>query len=161
MRWLVCQGHRIETTLAGTGSKRLKVSVKSDYATRAVLGLSKYYATGKPVSVERLADEYGVSPKYLVQILLALKSSHLVTSVRGKEGGYILAHDPAEITFGSVLRAIDGAILDTSPLNANPTPASLRGAWEAMRAAVDAAADGITFQELLERSQSAGEMYYI
>lgn len=159
---MVCQAPQIASNLLfGKGLLRLKVSVKSDYATRAVLGLSKYYATGKPVSVERLADEYGVSAKYLVQILLALKSSHLVTSVRGKEGGYMLARDPSEISFGMALRAIHGAILDTSPLNANPTPASLRGAWEAMSAAVDEAADAITFQELLERSQSAGEMYYI
>ena len=52
----------------------------------------------------------GTSPNYLVQILIELKAAGLVSSVRGKGGGYRLAKAPQKITLGDVWRAVDEAI---------------------------------------------------
>lgn len=139
----------------------MKLSVKSDYAARAVLGLARHYPSGTAVRVEQLAASQGVPANYLVQILLELKAQGIARSVRGKEGGYLLARAPAEITLGDVIRAVHGVVFDTPALNNAGCPAELRRAWQAMQAAVGKAADAITFQRLLEESSEKEKMYYI
>ncbi len=69
----------------------MKLSVKSDYAARAVLALARRAHTGVPIPVETLAEDHHIPPSYLVQILLELKAQRIVRSHRGKEGGYQLA----------------------------------------------------------------------
>ncbi|MBM3835710.1 MAG: Rrf2 family transcriptional regulator [Verrucomicrobia bacterium] len=139
----------------------MKLSVKSDYAARAVLGLARQYQPGVSVRVEDLAAEQGVPASYLIQILIELKSKQIVKSQRGKEGGYMLARSPAEITLGDILRSVHGQVFDTPALGDANCPVELRDAWRQLQKAVEAAADGITFHQLLEASQSKEKMYYI
>jgi Rrf2 family protein len=139
----------------------LKLSVKSDYAARAVLGLARHYQKGGAVRAEALAAENGIPPNYLVQILIELKGQQIVRSQRGKEGGYSLAKAPAEISLGDVLRCVHGKIFDPPGASDPATPAELRNAWARLQQAVNAAADAITFQALLEESANKEKMYYI
>jgi Rrf2 family protein len=139
----------------------VKLSVKSDYAARAVLGLARQYATGESVRVEDLAEEHGIPPNYLVQILIELKSQQIVKSQRGKEGGYLLARPPAEISFGDVLRCIHGEVFDSPALNDTRCPIELRSVWKNLQTALDEKANDITFQQLLEQSTGKEKMYYI
>jgi Rrf2 family protein len=139
----------------------VKLSVKSDYAARAVLWLAHHYPGGGARTVEEMATSQGIPPNYLVQILIELKSAQIVKSLRGKEGGYMLARPPAEITFGDVLRCVHGEIFDSPGLNNPQNPPELREAWGQIQEAVSRSANGISFQELLERSAEKGKMYYI
>ena len=139
----------------------MKLSVKSDYAARAVLGLARAYAGGRSMRVEDLARGHGIPPNYLVQILIELKLRRLVKSVRGKEGGYLLAVPPSEITLGDVLRAVHGQVFDTPALTDASCPAELKVAWQYLQETMDLAADGITFQQLSEQSAEKEKMYYI
>ena len=111
--------------------------------------------------VEDLAKEQGVPPNYLVQILIELKALGIARSVRGKEGGYLLGRAPSEITLGNVLRAVHGKVFDAPALNDSDCPLELRRAWEKLQKSVDAAADAINFQQLLEESAAKEKMYYI
>jgi Rrf2 family transcriptional regulator, cysteine metabolism repressor len=139
----------------------LKLSVKSDYAARAVLWLCQHYQDGVAHTVEAMASAQGIPPNYLVQILIELKSAQIVKSQRGKAGGYLLARPPAEITFGDVLRCIHGEIFDSPGLSHPQNPPELRKAWQRLQEAVNQAADEITFQQLLESTVEKGKMYYI
>jgi Rrf2 family cysteine metabolism transcriptional repressor len=139
----------------------VKLSIKSDYAARAVLWLSQHYAEGVSRTVDEMASEQGIPPNYLVQILIELKSAQIVKSQRGKDGGYMLARPPAQITFGDVLRCIHGEIFDSPALSNAPTPPELRQAWQKLRRAVNQTADAITFQQMLEEGSDRGKMYYI
>ncbi len=139
----------------------MKLSVKSDYAARAVLWLAHHYPDGKARTVEEMASSQGIPPNYLVQILLELKSAQIVKSQRGQAGGYLLARAPAKISFGDVLRCIHGEVFDSPALNDPQNPLELREAWGRLRQAVNQTADAITFQELLEHSAEKGKMYYI
>ena len=139
----------------------MKLSVKSDYASRAVLVLARRYQSGAAQRVEDLADAQGVPANYLVQILIELKSQGIVKSVRGKEGGYLLARAPVDITLGDILRAVHGQVFD-SPALSNPNcPWELRSAWQRLQKCLDDTADAITFQHLLDRSAEKEKMYYI
>lgn len=139
----------------------MKVSVKSDYAARAVLGLARRYQTGSSVRADDLAAEQRIPPNYLVQILIELKSQQIVKSQRGKEGGYLLARAPAEITFGDVLRCVHGQVFDSPALGDPQCPLELRSAWQSLQKNLDELADSITFQDLLEQSAGKEKMYYI
>lgn len=139
----------------------MKLSVKSDYAARAVLSLSRHYGRGSAIKVETLAAENGIPAKYLVQILIDLKSQNLVRSIRGKEGGYLLARPPAEISLGEVLRAVHGPVFDTTALSDSQCPLELQQAWKRLQEAVDSTANSINFQKLAEDHASKQRMYYI
>jgi Rrf2 family transcriptional regulator, cysteine metabolism repressor len=139
----------------------VKLSVKTDYAARAVFALARHHLPGTTRRVEDLAAEQNVPASYLVQILIELKARKLVKSVRGKEGGYQLARPPSEITLGDVLRAAHGAVFDTPALSDAECPPELRRAWERLRAGVESTADGINFQQIIEEAAAKEKMYYI
>lgn len=138
----------------------MKLSVKSDYAARAILWLSRHYHEGVARKVEEMALEQGIPPKYLVQILIELKASHLVRSQRGKEGGYFLAKPPSEITLGDVIRSVHGEVFDSSALSDPKCPAELRASWKKLQEALDRTADSMNFQQLIDASERS-KMYYI
>ena len=139
----------------------MKLSFRSDYAARAVLWLARRVRNDEPVTVEELAQEQSVPPNYLVQILIELKAQKIVKSVRGKSGGYLLARSPAEISMGDVLRSVHGQVFDTPALSDNNCAPELRKAWAKLRDAMEATADEITFQQLIEEAAAKEKMYYI
>ncbi len=139
----------------------MKLSAKSDYAVRAVMGLARHYQSGESLRVEDLAGGQGIPQNYLVQILIELKSQQIVKSVRGKEGGYLLARPPAEITMGDVLRCVHGQGFDSPALSDPQCPSELRAAWKRLQKTLDESANAITFLLLLEQSTDKEKMYYI
>lgn len=139
----------------------MKLPVKSDYAARAVLGLARHFPTGEAVRVETLATEQSIPPNYLIQILIELKAQAIVRSVRGKEGGYLLARAPAEITLADVLCAVHGKVFDSPALSDPECPPELRQAWKKLQETMHAAASAVTFQTLLDVSVEKEKMYYI
>jgi len=139
----------------------MKLSAKSDYAARAVLGLARHYQSGDSLRVEDLAAQQGIPPNYLVQILIELKSQQIVKSVRGKEGGYLLARAPGEISMADVIRCVHGQVFDSPALSDPQCPPELRAAWGKLQKAVDDTAASINFQTLLDQSADKEKMYYI
>lgn len=139
----------------------MKLSVKSDYAARAVLALARHYPEQTVLRMEDLAEAQRVPPKYLPQILIELKARGIVRSVRGTAGGYLLARSPVEITLRDVLQAAQGPLFDTPALNDPHCPPELRRAWQRLQQALEDTATAITFQKLLEESTEKEKMYYI
>ena len=87
----------------------MKLSRKSDYALRALFGLVAN-DTKAPVSIRELAETHDVPKRFLEQIMLELKSKGWVRSVPGRDGGFVLAKEPHEITMGEVVRHFDGIL---------------------------------------------------
>ena len=88
----------------------MRVSTRGDYACRALLSLA-LHGGQTPTSVREIAERTGLPQPYLEQILLALKGAGLVRSKRGVGGGYVLAHDPEQVTLAQVVSAVDGPIV--------------------------------------------------
>ncbi len=139
----------------------MKLSVKSDYAARAVLGLARHYPDRAALRMEDVADEQRVPPKYLPQILIELKARGIVRSVRGKKGGYLLARSPAEITLGDVLRAVQGPLFDTPAPGESHSPPELQRAWQKLQRSLETAAEAITFAQMLEEGAEKEKMDHI
>jgi len=85
------------------------ISQKAKYALRALVSLAQA-PKGEPVFISDIAEQQSIPKKFLEQILLDLKRHGILISRRGKFGGYQLLKDPSEITFGSILRIVDGPI---------------------------------------------------
>lgn len=82
---------------------------KTRYALRSMLFLAEEEG-GAPVQLARIAETQRVPRKYLELIMLELKRAGLVESTRGPRGGYKLARTPAQISFGDVVRVMEGPI---------------------------------------------------
>ncbi len=85
------------------------LSQKAKYALRALLMLAEQPA-GEPLLIADIAERQNLPRKFLELILLDLKHHGILHSRRGKNGGYLLARDPADVTFGEVVRIIDGPL---------------------------------------------------
>jgi len=85
------------------------ISQRAKYALRALLALAGS-AAGEPLMIGEISRRQAIPKKFLEQILLELKRAGIVDSRRGRLGGYVLARPPERITFGEVLRLIDGPL---------------------------------------------------
>jgi Rrf2 family protein len=84
------------------------VSAKAQYACIAMLSWFPIIRN-RNFCRSSIAEGHGISPRFLVQILLQLKVNGLVRSLRGAAGGYQLARSPEEISLADVINAIDDA----------------------------------------------------
>ena len=69
------------------------------------------------ISVDAIATAQSIPPKFLEQILLAMKRAHLLRSTKGQHGGYHLAKPANQISLAEVIRLFDGALAPTSKRN--------------------------------------------
>ncbi len=84
----------------------MKLSSKGRYAVMALADLAKF-DTREPVSLRDISLRQGISLVYLEQLFLKLKKNKIVSSVRGKKGGYTLNKNASEINISEVLSAVE------------------------------------------------------
>ncbi len=136
----------------------MKISYKGDYALKAILDLSFYFE--KPQSVDEISKRQDIPYKFLEQIFLQLKKGGFVKSIRGRNGGYVLAHKPNQITLGQIVRFIDGpvepisCVFSQKPTNCNYSGSCvLREVFCDIGKMIAEKVDGITFEDLKEKQK--------
>ncbi len=88
----------------------MKLSKKTDYALRALMSLIGKRSEERPIPIRELAEENDISQRFLEQIMLDLKRVGWVKSVAGRDGGFLLAKPPDELTIGQIVRHFDGVL---------------------------------------------------
>jgi Rrf2 family protein len=83
------------------------ISQRAKYALKALVALAR---TESSAMIGEIAKQHSIPHKFLEQILLELKHEGIVQSRRGRSGGYALLRPADQITFGEVLRIVDGPI---------------------------------------------------
>lgn len=135
----------------------MKLSSRAYYGLRALVDLALQYETGEPVQVKDIARRQDIPEDYLGQLMVGLRRSGLIESVRGPAGGYSLARPPQQITVAEALEALEGPLIDESEALSSP----IQAAWtEAMRAAL-AVLRSMTLHDICQRYRLAAPMYYI
>ena len=137
----------------------MKLSVKVNYACRVLAQIARLHGTGELAHVETLAQAESVPANYLAQILSELRDGGLITSRRGKQGGYALARPPEPITLLEIVKLVEGQLLDYSEVNRGQSSRRMSQVWADVRLALEAKLQTYTLDKL-----SAGvpdEMYYI
>lgn len=88
----------------------MKISTRSRYATRAMLEIARNYGAG-PVKRREITERQQISPHYLENILISLKSHGLIEAVRGTRGGFTLRKPPESIPMFDIITALEGSIV--------------------------------------------------
>ncbi|MDD5672536.1 MAG: Rrf2 family transcriptional regulator [Chitinivibrionales bacterium] len=135
----------------------MKLSTKCRYGLRAMVEIAKVYGRSARKRKD-ISKTQGISHGYLENILIALKSARLITTVRGASGGFSLALPPASITLYEIVGALEGSI---SPVECveNPTLCDrasncvARTVWEKLHNAQKAVLTALTLADLLEMEQ--------
>ncbi len=142
----------------------MRLSTKGEYASRAMLELSRRYRDGAIHSRE-ISKAQEIPPHFLQQILLLLKRAGYLKSRKGRMGGYILAKPPDEINVAEVIRVMDGPLapIDCVSVMAHETcpmegTCGLRWLWKDVRDAVAEILEKTTFADLVEKSAPPTEM---
>ncbi|MBV8549917.1 MAG: Rrf2 family transcriptional regulator [Acidobacteriaceae bacterium] len=133
----------------------MNISVKSEYALKAVFDLALQYLTVPPgagmtpIKIADIARRQKIPQKFLELILAGLKQSGFVDSRRGAEGGYLLARSPDVITVGEVLRAVESFRTIGRQENQDP----FADIWQRVDAAISDVLDGTSFGQLAREWQ--------
>jgi len=85
------------------------LSKKTKYGLKALSYLSKQ-PQNHPVLISDISAAENISKKYLESILLTLKKNGILSSKKGKGGGYYLLKEPNEIKISAVIRVLEGPI---------------------------------------------------
>jgi len=140
-------------------SMDMKISSRGLYALKALTHLAQAYERGL-VKIHEIAEEEEIPEKFLEGILVALKNARLVSSQRGREGGYRLRRPPAEVLIGEVVRTIDGPLAPFGDavelayrVKTEPRHAGLFDLFLEVRNAAAAILDHTSLQDLVERNR--------
>jgi Rrf2 family protein len=116
----------------------MHVTAKADYAVRAIVELAGS-SQDAPRKVDEVAQAQGIPVSFLENILTQLRSSGMVRSQRGPEGGYWLAQPPEQINLAQVIRAVEGPLVGVrgqrpEEIEYTGSAESLQQVWVALRA---------------------------
>jgi len=85
----------------------MKFTTKSRYAVNALADLEHLSSYENPVSLKDIADRQGIDLTYLEQLFRKLRIAGIVKSVRGRNGGYVYASNPQNISIKNIMDAVE------------------------------------------------------
>ncbi|HNP21236.1 MAG TPA: Rrf2 family transcriptional regulator [Panacibacter sp.] len=86
------------------------ISKKTKYAINALVYLARENRGNEPIQISKIAESENIPRKFLEAILLDLRNAGMLSSKKGKAGGYYLHKSPEEINIAEVMRLFDGPI---------------------------------------------------
>jgi Rrf2 family protein len=130
----------------------MHVTAKADYAIRAVVELAGS-AQDSPRKVDEVARAQGIPVSFLENILTQLRSSGIVRSQRGPEGGYWLAQPSDQVNLAQVIRAVEGPLVGVrgqrpEEIEYVGSAESLQQVWIALRANLRKVLENVTVADV-------------
>ena len=149
----------------------MKISTKVECGIIALVDIAVNSDNGNIVKATSISHRNNISVKYLEQILMLLRQTHIINSVKGASGGYVLARSASEITLREVVDALDSTVFAASTfsdkLESAATTAISECLWEPVNDYMQRFSENLTLKELADRfselrnKQSETPMYYI
>src|SRR6266576_6672971 len=141
----------------------MKLSVRGEYALRALLVLGRdYLEDDSVVRIQAISEQQNIPKRFLEQILNDLKSAGLVESKRGVAGGYRLRRPPQRVTLAEIIRHVESPLAPVSCVSErfyekcscpDETRCAIRGVMKEVREAVVRIVEKVTVADLCERSR--------
>lgn len=131
------------------------MSTRARYGVRLMLELGIHFGEN-PILLKNIAKKENLSAKYLGQLVIPLKASGLINSVRGAHGGYMLAKTPREITVKDIVEVLEGD-LAPSDCSKNKSLCSrssyciTRDVWEKLEKSISKTLKSITLNDLVSK----------
>ncbi|MGG6267868.1 RrF2 family transcriptional regulator [Leptolyngbya sp. AN03gr2] len=143
----------------------LELSGRTKYALMAMLELATVYDSGETLQIRQIAAAQNIPDRYLEQLLATLRRGGLISSERGKKGGYLLARPPKKITLLEIVNCMEGS--DPVEINDEGDSVSVKAIsqiWQTVKRAADGVLEKNSLQDLLEKRNYLEQpvtMYYI
>jgi Rrf2 family protein len=136
------------------------LSSKAKYGLKAMVYLAEREGQG-PALIAEIAEAERIPKKFLDTILLEMKNHGLLSSKKGKGGGYVLARPASRITVAEVIRILDGPLAPVPCVSRTayrPCPdcpdesrCAVRGVMQDVRDAMSAILDNTSIAEMSSR----------
>ncbi|BAU12480.1 hypothetical protein LEP3755_30090 [Leptolyngbya sp. NIES-3755] len=143
----------------------LELSGRTKYALMAMLELATIYDSGETLQIRQIAAAQNIPDRYLEQLLATLRRGGLISSERGKKGGYLLSRPPRKITLLEIVNCMEGG--DPVETNDDGDSVSVKAIcqiWQTVKRAADDVLERNSLQDLLEKRNYLEQpvtMYYI
>jgi Rrf2 family cysteine metabolism transcriptional repressor len=141
----------------------VRLSTRGRYGLRAMLDMAMDQSDG-PITLNSISERQGVSIGYLEQLMVPLKKEGLIRSIRGAQGGYLLARDPEDITVGDIIRALEGPIAPVACVSEDYPEECDRAegcvtrlVWAKVRDSIVEVLDSLTLYALVEEARKNSE----
>jgi Rrf2 family transcriptional regulator, cysteine metabolism repressor len=148
----------------------MKISTKGRYGLKAMMDLA-INSLGGPLNLKSIAERQNVSEKYLEHIFSALKKAGLLKSIKGTQGGYILAQSTSDTTIGNVIRALEGDLSVAEKVSDEEGKGDIleqcisKNIYEKIDNSINQLLDSITLDDLLQEYKKMNTnidyMFYI
>ncbi len=136
------------------------LSSKAKYGLKAMVYLARHEGVG-PVLIADIAEAERIPKKFLDAILLEMKNDGLLSSKKGKGGGYTLAKPAARIMVGDIVRLLDGPLAPVPCVSrtayrrcedcVDETACAIRAVMQDVRDAIAAILDNTTLADMINR----------
>jgi len=139
----------------------MRVSTKGRYGLRAMVDLAEH-EEGKAIPIRKISERQNISEQYLEQLFATLRKAGLVKSVRGAHGGYMLNHEPEDITVADILITLEGPIAPVDCVVEDDfcnyiDKCVIHGLWEELAEAINGVIENMTLAELKEKAEAERE----
>jgi Rrf2 family protein len=130
----------------------VRINARVDYAVRAVVELAA--AAPEALTCDKIAAAQDIPSRFLQAILADLQHARLVTSQRGRDGGYRLALPASEISIARVMRVEQGFLAEVhgqrpEDVTYPGAATELAGVWVAAREAYRRVLEGVTVADVV------------
>ena len=132
------------------------ISTKGRYALRLMIDVASY-SNGEPIALKDISRRQDISVKYLEQVVSLLVKGGFLMSVRGNNGGYLLAKNAKDYTAGDILRCCEGTLVPVSCLQTDCSKCSRNYVcstidfWNGFKDVVNNYVDSVTLEELRQK----------
>jgi Rrf2 family transcriptional regulator, iron-sulfur cluster assembly transcription factor len=142
----------------------MKITAQEEYGLRILIRIAR---SEEGMTIQQLTEAEGLSSHYIAKLTRILRMEGFINSTPGNKGGYVLAKTSKEIIINKVLKALGGALYDTSfcefhsgglKLCANSVDCSSRSLWRMIQFTVDQLLDRITLYDLAGKETDSGNI---
>lgn len=134
----------------------MKITAAEEYGLRCLLQIAREPEGSS--TIEEVASREGLTPSYTAKLLRVMRKAGLVTSIRGRKGGFRLGRSADQITVGTVLGALGGWLYGEDFCKSHTgrkrvcvhgTDCSIRSLWVAIDALVQGSLSRMRLKDLL------------
>ncbi|SRR5579885_442677 len=146
----------------------MKITAQEEYGLRCLLRLARA-GEGQGLTIPEIAEAEKLSPPYVAKLLSVLRQASLITSVRGRTGGYHLVRPAAEVRLGEVMRALSEPLFedpgycerhagpDTTGACVHSDGCTLRVIWQTLEQWMRHFLDQVTLADLLQTQEQIAD----
>jgi Rrf2 family nitric oxide-sensitive transcriptional repressor len=131
----------------------MRLTSFTDYTLRTLLHLGSN--RDRLVTIQEIADLHGISKNHLMKVVNELGRNGIIETIRGRNGGFRLNHEPKDINVGAVVRLAESDFYMAECFNPAGAPCGLvkacrlKGVLKDATAAYLAELDSYTLADLL------------